>query len=75
MALWQKRVTVEINYYLLVFSIVRSVVEVKRGAEFCHSTRNTSKCRRRVWNGMSQSAYHALCGIQREAAIFLYLFV
>ena len=36
-----------------IFPFLRSGVEVKRGVEFCHSTRNDSRIRQKVGNGMS----------------------
>ena len=39
-------------YYLFIFSVLRSGVEAKRGVEFHHSTRNSSRTRRKVENGM-----------------------
>ena len=44
----------EMNYLLkFIFPFHRSGVEVKRGVEFCHSTRNASGIRQKVGNGMS----------------------
>ena len=44
----------EMKYLLkLIFPFLRSGVEAKRGFEFCHSTRNTSRTRRKVGNGVS----------------------
>ena len=58
--------------YLLKFTFpFLSGVQVKRGVEFCHSTRNVSIIRQKVGNRVSYhlvpSAYPAVCGIQREA--------
>ena len=41
--------------YLLKFILpfLRSAVEAKRGVEFCHSTRNTSRMWQKVGNGLS----------------------
>ena len=41
--------------YLLKFILpfLRSSVEDKRGVEFCHSTRNASRIRQKVGNGVS----------------------
>ena len=36
-----------------IFPFLRSGVEVKRGVEFCHSTRNASRIRQKVGNGVS----------------------
>ena len=43
-----------LNIYLnLYFHFFRSGVEVKRGVEFCPSTRNASRIRQKVGNGVS----------------------
>ena len=52
-----------------IFPFLRSGVEAKRGVEFYHSTRNVSKIRQKVGNGVS--AYIDVCGIQREADFIL----
>ena len=36
-----------------IFPFIRPGVEVKRGIEFCHSTRNASRIRQKVGNGVS----------------------
>ena len=64
--------------YLLkfIFPFFRSGVEVKRSVEFCHSTRNASRIRQKVGNGVLHkfpSAYPAVCGIQRKADLFYFL--
>ena len=52
--LWVRSPFEEIKYLLTCkFSFLRSGVEVKRGVEFCHSTRNASRTRRKVRNGVS----------------------
>ena len=44
----------EMKYLLkFIFPFLRSGVEVKRGVEFCHSTRNASRIRQKVGNGVS----------------------
>ena len=62
----------EMKYFLkYILPFLRSGVEVKRGVEFCHSTRNASKIRQKVGSGVEvSSAYPAVCGIQREADLF-----
>ena len=47
--------TLEEMKYLLkfIFPFLRSGVEVKRGVEFCHSTRNDSRIRQKVGNEVS----------------------
>ena len=49
------RVPLDEMKYLLTFllSCLRSGVKAKRGVEFCHSTRNASRTRRKVGNGVS----------------------
>ena len=39
--------------FLFIFSFLRSGVEAKRGAEFCHSTPNASRTWQKVVNGVS----------------------
>ena len=39
--------------YLFIFLFLRSGVEAKRGVEFCHSTRNIFRTRRKVENEVS----------------------
>ena len=41
--------------YLLkfIFPFLRSGIEAKRGVEFCHLTRNASRIRQKVGNGVS----------------------
>ena len=39
--------------YLFKFPFFRSGVEAKRGVEFCYSTRNDSRIRQKVGNGVS----------------------
>ena len=60
-----------------IFPFLRSGVEVKRGVRFCHTTRNASRIRQKMGNGVSShlvpSVYPVVCGIQREA-VFFYLF-
>ena len=57
--------------FKLILLFLRSGDEVKRGVQFCHSTRNAFRFRRIMRNGMSKhlfpSAYSAVCGIQRGA--------
>ena len=44
----------EMKYLLkFIFPFLRSGVEVKRGVEVCHSTRNASRIRQKVGNGVS----------------------
>ena len=38
---------------LFIFPFLRSGVEAKRGLKFCHSTRNASRIRQKVENGVS----------------------
>ena len=50
--LWVRSPLEEMKYLLkFIFPFLRSGVEVKRGVEFCHSTRNTSRIRQKVGNG------------------------
>ena len=47
--LWDWSPLEEIKYLLkFIFPFLRSGVEVKRGVEFCHSTRNASRIRQKV---------------------------
>ena len=39
--------------YKFIFPFLRSGIEVKHGVEVCHSTRNTSRLRQNVGNGVS----------------------
>ena len=76
--LWVRSPLEEIKYlFTFIFSFHRSGVETKCGVQFRHSTRNTSKTRRQVENGVSYShqvpsASSAVCGIQREALLQMY---
>ena len=46
----------EMNYlFKFIFPFLRSGVEVKRGVEFCHSTRNASRIWQKVGNGVSDT--------------------
>ena len=52
--LWVRSPPEEMEYLLkFIFPFLRSGVEVKRGVEFCHSTRNASRIRQRVGNRVS----------------------
>ena len=52
--LWVRSPLEEIKYlFKFIFPFLRSSVEAKRGAEFCHSTRNASRIRQKVGNGVS----------------------
>ena len=52
--LWVRSPLEEMKYLLkFIFPFLRSGVEVKRRVEFCHSTRNASKIRQKVGNGVS----------------------
>ena len=52
--LWVRSPLEEMKYLLkFIFPFLRSGVEVKRGVEFCHSTRNASRIRQKVGNGVS----------------------
>ena len=43
----------EMKYlFKIIFLLLRSGVEAKRGVEFCHSTRNASRIRPKVRNGV-----------------------
>ena len=54
--LWVRSPLGEIEYLLkFIFPFLRSGVDVKRGVEFSHSTRNASIIRQKVGNGVS---YH-----------------
>ena len=46
-------VTVKGNIYLFIFSFLHSSVETKPSVEFRHSTRNASRTRRKMGNGVS----------------------
>ena len=51
--LWIRSLLEEMKYLLkFIFSFLRSSVEAKRGVEFCHSTRNVSRIRQKVGNGV-----------------------
>ena len=51
--LWVQSPLEEMKYLLkFIFPVIRSGVEVKRGVEFCHSTRNASRIRQKVGNGV-----------------------
>ena len=44
----------EMKYLLkFIFPFLRSGVEAKCGVEFCHSTRNASRMRQKVGNGVT----------------------
>ena len=61
--LWVRSPLEEMKYLLkFIFPFLRSGVEAKRGVEFCHSTGNASRI---------PSAYPVVCGIQREADLFI----
>ena len=67
----------EMKYLLkFIFSFLRSDVERNRGVEFCHSIHNASRIQQKGGNGVSlhkvPSAYPAVCGIQREADLFIF---
>ena len=52
--LWVRSPPEEMKYLLkFIFPNLRSGVEAKRGIEFCHSTRNASRIRQKVGNGVS----------------------
>ena len=52
--LWVQSPLEEMKYLLkFIFPFLRSGVEAKRGIEFCHSTRNASRIRQKVGNGVS----------------------
>ena len=52
--LWIRSPLEEMKYLLkFIFPFLGSGVEVKRGVEFCHSTRNASRFRQKVGNGVS----------------------
>ena len=52
--LWVRSLLEEMKYLLkFIFPFLRSGVEAKRDVEFGHSTRNTSRIRQKVGNGMS----------------------
>ena len=40
-------------YFKFIFPFLRSGVEAKRGVEFCQSTRNASRIRQKMENGVS----------------------
>ena len=51
--LWVRSLLEEMKYLLkFIFQFLRSGVEAKRGVEFCHSTRNASRIRKKVGNGV-----------------------
>ena len=46
--------TDEMKYLLkFIFPFLRSGVDIKRGVDSCHSTRNASRIRQKVGNGVS----------------------
>ena len=69
--MWVRSSLEETKYlFKFIFPFLRSGVEAKRGVEFCHSTRNPYRIRRKVGIGVSSPAYPAVCGIQRVADLF-----
>ena len=48
--LWVRSPLEEMKF---IFAFLRSGVEAKRGVEFCHLTRNASRIRQKVGNGVS----------------------
>ena len=68
---WFRSPLEEIKYlFNFIFLFLRSDVEAKRGVEFCHSARNSSRIRRKVGNGVSFTlgsfCLPCCCGIQRK---------
>ena len=52
--LWVRSPLEEMKYLLkVIFPFLRSGVEVTRGVEYCHSTRNASRIQQKVGNGVS----------------------
>ena len=52
--MWVRFPLEEMKYLLkFIFPFLRSGVEVERGVDFCHSTRNAFRIRQKVGNGMS----------------------
>ena len=52
--LWVRPPLEEMKYLLkFIFPFLRSGAEVKRGDEFHHSTRNASRTRRKIGNGVA----------------------
>ena len=52
--LWVRSPLKKMKYLLkFIFPFLRSGVEAKSGVEFCHSTRNASRIRQKVGNGVS----------------------
>ena len=52
--LWVRSPLEEMKYLLkFIFTFLRSGVEAKRGIELCHLTRNASRMRQKVGNGVS----------------------
>ena len=52
--LWVRSSLEEMKYLLkLIFPFLRSDVQVERDLEFCHSTRNASRIRQKLGNGVS----------------------
>ena len=52
--LWVRTPLEEMRYlFKFIFPFLCSVDEAKRGVEFCHSTRNTSRIRQKVGNRVS----------------------
>ena len=51
--LWVRSPLEEMKYLLkFIFPFFRSGVEIKRGVEFCPSTRNATRIRQKVGNGV-----------------------
>ena len=78
--LWVRYPLEEVKYsFTFIFSFLRSGAEAKRGVKFCHLTRNASRIRQKVRNGVSYTRFlllTLLCvGIQREADIDLFALV
>ena len=52
--LWVRSSLEEMKYLpKFIFPLIRPGVEAKRGVEYCHSTRNASRIRQKVGNGVS----------------------
>ena len=56
--LWVRSPLEEMKYlFKFIFPFLRSSVEAKHGVEFCHLTRNASRIRQKVGNGVSYTRF------------------
>ena len=67
-----RRLNIYLNLYFHFFALVS--VEAKRGVEFCHSTRNTSRIRQKVGNGVSGTlgSFSLPCSVRGYSVKLIY---